>query len=156
VAVGALFIALGFFGPDWHKWEAEFKCLPDYRVETVYPDMVQCSKAIDASSGRGCGCTRPENPWARIYSNYFVPPILGVAAWLLLAGSLPARIGHLNAGFWGAIFLLGVFYSFTNSEGVESLALSFGHLLYVALVASFVLVVLSFVSRGLTSLFVRT
>lgn len=154
LSVCVLFIFLSLLGPDWYKWEAELRCAPDYKVEAIYPDMVQCSKAMDASPG--CGCSRPENPWARLYQNYVVPTVIGISAWVLLVGSVGIRIGLLNAGFWGSIFLLGIYYAFTNPEGIEGLILSFGHLVYVAVVASAVLIVLHFLTRGIARLRVET
>lgn len=148
-------IVLGLIGPDWIKKEAEFRCEPDHNLDVVYPDMLLCSKAMDASPGRGCSCSRPENPWARRYSDYLVPPVIGFVAWLLLLGSTGTRIGLLNAGFWAAILLLGVYYSFTNPEGVEGLVLSFGHLIYVAVVASAVLAAMHFLARGVSALRAR-
>jgi hypothetical protein len=156
LSVSVLFIFLSVLGPDWYKWEAELRCAPDYKVEAIYPDMVQCSKAMDASFGNGCGCSRPENPWARLYQNYAVPTVIGVSAWVLLAGSIGTRIGLLNAGLWGSIFLLGVYYAFTNPEGIEGLMLSFGHLIYVAVVASAVVIVLHFLIRGVARLRAET
>lgn len=150
LALGALFITLGLIGPDWYKSEAELKCLPDYKVEVIYPDMGQCSKVLDALPNKGCGCSRPENPWARIYANYVVPLIIGLAGRLLLTGSIGIRVALLNAGFWGAIFILGIYYAFTNPEGIEGLLLSFGHLIFVAVIASAVLIVLHFLMRSVT------
>src|SRR5688572_16439749 len=110
LGVGAVFVGLGLLSPDWSKSEAEFKCPPDYKVAAIYPDMIQCSKMMDASSGSGCGCSRPENPWARVYAEYVVPPILGLVGWLLLGGSIGAKIGLFNVGYWGTIFLFAIYY----------------------------------------------
>jgi hypothetical protein len=148
VGIGILFITLSLVGPNGSKMEAEFRCAPDFMLEAVYVDMLICSKAMDASTGRGCSCSRPDNPWASWYFDYFVPPAIGVVAWIFLIGSLGMRIGLLNAGFWGAILLLGIYYAFTNPEGIEGLVLSFGHLVYVALMASVVLGALHFVVCG--------
>jgi hypothetical protein len=146
-----LSIALGLFGPDSYEKEAEFRCMPDYKVEAVYPDMVLCSNAMTSSAERGCGCSRAENPWARWYFNYLVPLAIGLVAWLLFLGSTATRIGFLNAGFWAAILLSGVYDAFTNPEGVEGLVLSIGHLIYVATVASVVLAALDLLARRVSS-----
>jgi hypothetical protein len=149
VAVGALFIALTFLGPDWYKREAEFRCPPDYKLQSIYPNMVECHKAMKALSGMACSCARPENPWARFYADYVLPPLIGVAASLLLIGSIAMRVALLNAGYWSALLVLGVYYGVTNPEGIEGLLLSLGHLIYVAIVASVVLVVLNLLARSM-------
>lgn len=152
VGVGLLIIALLLLTPEWHKAETQYSCPPDYRVETVYKDMLECSKAMESSPRTACRCSRPENPWARLYADYFVPLLVGLVASLLFVGSIGARIGLLHAGFWGAIFLLGAFYALTKPVGAAGLALSIGQLIYVAVLASAVVAGQHLIARGVKAL----
>jgi hypothetical protein len=149
-AIGALFIAMGVFGPSWYKKETELRCDPGWKLMAIYPDMAACSAAMPQA--RQCGCSTLPNEWAPLFSNYFVPIVLGIVAWLLLSGRQLTRVAWLNAGFWGSIFVMGIYYAFTNAEGVEGLVLSFSHFIYVALAASGVLLLCHLLARGITSL----
>ena len=153
--VAILFIALGILGPELNKKEAELRCAPDYRVEAIFSDMVACAK-VDDRQGKQCSCSRPENEWARWYSTYLVPLALGLFAWLQLRGSVGARIGWLNGGIWSAVFIIGLYYEFTNIEGVEALVLGFGHLIYVAVISSLVLLFCNLIAHGVRRYASRT
>ena len=146
-AVGALFVGMTLLGPHWYKKETELRCDPGWKLVAVYPDITKCSAAMP--TGRQCGCSSLQNEWAPLYSNYFAPVALGIVAWFLLRGARLMRVAWLNIGFWGSILIMGVYYAFTNAEGVEGLVLVFGHFIYVVLVASVVLIASDLFAHGI-------
>jgi hypothetical protein len=149
-AIGALFVAMGVFGPDWYKKETELRCDPGWKLMATYPDMTTCSVAMPKS--QQCGCNSLQNELAPVFSKYVVPLVLGLVAGLLLRGTRLIRIAWLNAGFWSSILVMGVYYAFANAEGVEGLVLSTAHFLYVALAASGILLVFDFLARGISAM----
>lgn len=152
MGVGVLLIGLAVLRPDWLKNEVEFQCPPNHTVEAVYADMAECSKAMESGRGRGCRCHRHENPWARPYVNYGVPLVLGVVGSLVFIGPVGAKIGWLNAGFWGSVFGFHMVYALARPIVLVGLAAELGGYIYVAVVASIVLAVLHFVGRRATAL----
>ena len=141
VGVGVLFTLLSLLAPDWYRQEAQLQCLPSYEAKAVYPDMAQCGKAMQASPADACRCTTPQNAWAGVYANYVVPLLVGLVASLLFVGSMMARIGLLNASIWGAITVQALVYALIKPVLVVGLVLSFGKLVYIAVVASVVVAI---------------
>jgi hypothetical protein len=138
VGVGVVFTLLLFLAPQWYKKQAELQCLPDYAPETVYPDMSQCGKAMEAKPGGTCRCSLQPNPWAGVYVYVVLPVLVALTAALLFEGSVALRIGLVNASIWGALLTQALIFAVVNPVLIVGLALSLAALIHIALVATVV------------------
>lgn len=103
LALLGLILIASFLGPPTHVKEGHLYCLGGGAQE-VFPSMDSCAADPRYKSG-GCSCHRPRNEAHTWYSAVAVPTLVALASYLLLTGSIGARLFWMCLALIGAVFV---------------------------------------------------
>jgi hypothetical protein len=133
---------LSLVGPDSYESRAVLFCGSEATVGD-FSDMNACVAETDRRAdelNQHCGCRRPRNQWALVYSFFVVPLAFVAVSWFALAGAPLLKLALANlAILGGAVGMWGL----QRSRGLADAEALPAWVLYVAALMTAVSLLLS-------------